>query len=79
MTWLFFLKIYDAKEEEWEFHDDSYESIIPDRLRWHSWLQTQKTATLLLAMSSWTSSTTTSLKRWRVSNLPRMHHCAKWS
>ena len=37
MTWLFFLKIYDAKEEEWEFHDDSYESIIPDRLRWHSW------------------------------------------
>ena len=37
MTWLFFLKIYDAKEEEWEFHDDSYESIIPERLRWHSW------------------------------------------
>jgi type I restriction enzyme M protein len=37
MTWLFFLKIYDAKEEEWEFHDDSYQSIIPERLRWHSW------------------------------------------
>lgn len=37
MTWLFFLKIYDAKEEEWEFHDDSYESVIPERLRWHSW------------------------------------------
>ena len=37
ITWLFFLKIYDAKEEEWEFHDDSYESIIPERLRWHSW------------------------------------------
>ena len=29
MTWLFFLKIYDAKEQEWEFHDDSYQSIIP--------------------------------------------------
>lgn len=37
MTWLFFLKIYDAKEEEWEFHDDTYKSIIPERLRWHSW------------------------------------------
>lgn len=37
MTWLFFLKIYDAKEEEWEFHDDSYKSVIPERLRWHSW------------------------------------------
>lgn len=42
MTWLFFLKIYDAKEEEWEFHDDSYESIIPERLRWHSWAVDQK-------------------------------------
>lgn len=37
MTWLFFLKIYDAKEEEWEFHDDSYESVIPRRLRWRNW------------------------------------------
>lgn len=37
MTWLFFLKIYDAKEEEWELYDDSYESVIPERLRWHSW------------------------------------------
>lgn len=37
MTRLFFLKIYDAKEEEWEFHDDSYESVIPRRLRWRNW------------------------------------------
>lgn len=37
MTWLFFLKIYDAKEEEWEFHDPGYVSVIPERLRWHSW------------------------------------------
>ena len=37
MTWMFFLKVYDAKEEEWEFHDDSYESVIPEELRWRSW------------------------------------------
>lgn len=37
MTWMFFLKVYDAKEEEWEFHDDDYESIIPEELRWRSW------------------------------------------
>ena len=42
MTWLFFLKIYDAKEQEWEFHDDSYRSIIPERLRWHSWAHDAK-------------------------------------
>ena len=47
MTWLFFLKIYDAKEEEWEFHDDSYESIIPDRLRWHSWAPDPKDGSAL--------------------------------
>ena len=42
MTWLFFLKIYDAKEQEWEFHDDSYQSVIPERLRWHSWAHDAK-------------------------------------
>lgn len=42
MTWLFFLKIYDAKEEEWEFHDDAYQSVIPERLRWHSWAHDAK-------------------------------------
>ncbi len=25
MTWLLFLKVYDTKEEDWEFHDDDYE------------------------------------------------------
>ena len=24
IVWLLFLKIYDAKEETWEFHDDNY-------------------------------------------------------
>ncbi|MDD3034891.1 MAG: class I SAM-dependent DNA methyltransferase [Bacteroidales bacterium] len=37
MTWTLFLKVYDAKEEDWEFHDDNYESIIPEELRWRNW------------------------------------------
>ena len=32
LVWLLFLKVYDAKEEEWEFMDDNYESIIPEEL-----------------------------------------------
>ena len=28
IVWMLFLKIYDAKEEAWEFHDDDFESII---------------------------------------------------
>lgn len=37
IVWILFLKIYDAKEELWEFHDDDYESIIPEELRWREW------------------------------------------
>lgn len=37
MTWLLFLKVYDVKEEDWEFHDDNYESIIPEEIRWRNW------------------------------------------
>lgn len=37
MTWLLFLKVYDAKEGDWEFHNDNYESIIPEELRWRNW------------------------------------------
>lgn len=37
IAWLLFLKVYDSKEEDWEFDDDEYESIIPDDCRWRNW------------------------------------------
>lgn len=37
MTWLFFLKVYDVKEEEWELFDNKYKSLIPAELKWRSW------------------------------------------
>lgn len=37
MTWMLFLKVYDAKEEDWEFHDESFQSIIPEEYRWRNW------------------------------------------
>lgn len=37
MTWMFFLKVYDAKEEEWEFFDEKYKSLIPEELKWRNW------------------------------------------
>lgn len=42
LVWLLFLKVYDAKEEEWEFMDDNYESIIPEELKWRSWAPDNK-------------------------------------
>ena len=37
MTWIFFLKVYDAKEEEWELFEDGYKSLIPEELKWRNW------------------------------------------
>lgn len=42
MTWLLFLKVYDAKEEDWEFHNDQYQSIIPEEIRWRNWAVDRK-------------------------------------
>lgn len=37
ITWLLFLKVYDAKEQDWEFDDSNYKSIIPENCRWANW------------------------------------------
>ena len=37
IVWTLFLKIYDAKEEEWELINDDYVSIIPDAYKWRNW------------------------------------------
>lgn len=36
IAWILFLKVYDAKEDEWEM-DRDYESIIPNECRWKNW------------------------------------------
>ena len=37
LVWMFFLKIFDDRESEWELLDDDYRSPIPDCLRWRNW------------------------------------------
>jgi type I restriction enzyme M protein len=37
LTWLLFLKVFDAQEEELELTRDGYKSPIPEHLRWRSW------------------------------------------
>ena len=37
MVWLLFLKVYDAKEDDWELNEDNYTSIIPEDCRWRNW------------------------------------------
>ena len=37
LVWILFLKVYDVKEDSWEFEDDDYQSIIPEECRWRNW------------------------------------------
>lgn len=37
LVWMFFLKIYDDREEEIELLEDDYQSPIPEELRWRNW------------------------------------------
>lgn len=37
LVWMVFLKVYDAKEEDWAFVEENYQPIIPEGLRWSDW------------------------------------------
>lgn len=36
IVWMLFLKVYDAKEEDWEM-EDIYVSVLPEKYRWRNW------------------------------------------
>ncbi|SDK95218.1 type I restriction enzyme M protein [Clostridium cochlearium] len=42
LVWMLFLKVYDAKEAEWEIFDTNYKSIIPEELRWRNWAEDEE-------------------------------------
>ncbi|WP_353570524.1 class I SAM-dependent DNA methyltransferase [Candidatus Albibeggiatoa sp. nov. BB20] len=37
LVWLFFLKIYDDREDEIELLEEDYHSPLPENLRWRNW------------------------------------------
>ena len=37
LTWMLFLKVFDQREEEWEDDNSSYQSPLPNYLRWRNW------------------------------------------
>ena len=42
IVWMLFLKLYDAKESEWEILEDNYVSIIPKKYRLRNWAPDNK-------------------------------------
>ncbi len=47
IAWMLFLKVYDAKEQDWEFDDSDYESIIPEPCRWQNWAVDDRSGTAM--------------------------------
>ena len=37
IAWMLFLKVYDAKEQDWDMDEDDYQSILPEECRWQNW------------------------------------------
>ena len=37
IAWMLFLKVYDEKENDWEFNEDGFTSFIPEHCRWRNW------------------------------------------
>lgn len=47
IAWMLFLKVYDAKEQDWEWDDENYQSIIPEECRWANWAHDDKSVNAL--------------------------------
>ena len=49
IAWMLFLKVYDEKENDWEFNEDNYQSFIPEACRWRNWAKDDGTGEALTA------------------------------
>ena len=49
IAWMLFLKVYDAKEQDWAFDDERYVSILPEVCRWANWAHDDKSGSANVA------------------------------
>lgn len=47
IAWMLFLKVYDAKEQDWDMAEDNYLSIIPAECRWCNWAVDDKSGSAM--------------------------------
>ena len=47
IAWMLFLKVYDAKEQDWQFDDENYHSIIPAECQWNNWAHDDRSGTAM--------------------------------
>ena len=47
IAWMLFLKVYDAKEDDWDIDEDDFQSIIPEECRWRNWAADDRTGSTM--------------------------------
>ena len=47
IAWMLFLKVYDAKEDDWDMDEDDFQSIIPEKCRWRNWAADDRTGSTM--------------------------------
>ena len=47
IAWMLFLKVYDTKEQDWEFDEEDYVSIIPEECHWSNWAHDDKSGSAI--------------------------------
>ena len=47
IAWMLFLKVYDAKERDWDLNEVDYQSIIPVECRWNNWAVDDKSGSAI--------------------------------
>ncbi len=81
LVWMIFLKIYDAKEEIWEF-EGNYNSIIPEELKWRNWAIDDKSKDILTGEDLLDFVNNKLFKELKAvvltENSPRKHHIVKY-
>ncbi len=42
LTWMLFLRVFDAKEEDWELEDEYSGPFVPEEYQWRSWAEDEE-------------------------------------
>lgn len=81
IAWMLFLKVYDAKEKDWEWDDEEYVSIIPEECRWQTWAVDDHTGSALTGDKALLlpHSQTVMEKHWEICLYQFLHRMSKFA
>jgi len=78
LSWMLFLKLFDAKEQEYELMKDNYESPIPVKFQWRNWAEDDEWITWETLINFVNNELFPWLKELKTSEDKPMSYIIKW-